>query len=313
MTKTTVPLRLPFSGGLTDVPPFTLFVGHTVSATISLSITVKVSRAKEKSIVVNSPSSAVQVSLTDPLIEAVLSRLNPLRTPLRIEVHSDVPRYSGLGSSGALVVALIASIARERNLSLSTEQIIRMAHSIEVEQLRCGGYHDAVICSLGGLRAATYYVERWQTTKLHLPPQVRKSFHLFIRPSGNATTPTITRLTTHFSELFAALMRAKKLSYKLEHDIISNAIVDFGTHFSHVQSIKNRLIGTENSPFIVDITNRAASVGASIQLPGGKIGASLLVYAPDVPGEQLAELFPEFTALPFTFVDEGLTTTKVYE
>jgi hydroxymethylglutaryl-CoA reductase len=61
----------------------------------------------------------------------IAERLGVARTPVRVEVVPELPRASGLGASAALAVAVIRAMVHHFNLTLSEEDISRLAFECE--------------------------------------------------------------------------------------------------------------------------------------------------------------------------------------
>ena len=158
--RAAAPVRLDFAGGWTDVPPFsTREGGVVVSAAIELCAHAEVRPggrglrlvAEDLGSTLNLPDEA---SL-DPrgplsLLQAGL-RMLPVG-PCALTTRSDAPSGSGLGSSGALDVALVGALAAARNEALDAGDVARLACRLEgVEAGIPGGRQDQFTAAFGGL------------------------------------------------------------------------------------------------------------------------------------------------------------------
>src|SRR5690242_5233582 len=71
--------------------------------------------------------------------------------PCALTTRSDAPAGSGLGSSGALDVALVAALAAARNEVLDIDEVARLAYRLEgVEAGIPGGRQDQFTAAFGG-------------------------------------------------------------------------------------------------------------------------------------------------------------------
>jgi D-glycero-alpha-D-manno-heptose-7-phosphate kinase len=76
----------------------------------------------------------------------------PVKQGLDITISADVPPGCGTGSSAAISVALLLSLARLAGKALSPGELARLAHSIETEELGLeSGIQDQVSASYGGI------------------------------------------------------------------------------------------------------------------------------------------------------------------
>ncbi|HEU4829732.1 MAG TPA: hypothetical protein VFT04_11120 [Gemmatimonadales bacterium] len=159
------PVRLDFAGGWTDVPPYSEREGGAVvTASISLRVHVNVLPGGD-AVHLLSEDLGTQVELRPdgarigngdlPLLEAGV-RAMPVG-PATLVTRSEVPQGSGLGSSGALGVAIVASLAYARGEAPSELEIAERAWRMEaVEAGHPGGRQDQYAAALGGFQAMTF-------------------------------------------------------------------------------------------------------------------------------------------------------------
>lgn len=160
------PLRLGLAGGGTDVAPYSdLYGGQVLNATISLFTHCHLSpsgggvrlAADDFAEALEFPPSA-QIALEGPLVlhKAVYNRIvrdfNGGR-PLDVSVvtYSDAPPGSGVGSSSALVVAMVQAFRELLQLPLGEYDVAHLAY--EIERVDCGmagGKQDQYAATFGG-------------------------------------------------------------------------------------------------------------------------------------------------------------------
>lgn len=163
------PLRLGLGGGGTDVDPYSSeFGGRILNATIDRYAYAFAERGEpgQNTIVFASPdrerSGEAHVdelsSLEDdfPLHVAVYRRAvaefnDGIAFPFRLATQVDAPPGSGLGSSSALVVAMLMTTCELLGVSLGPYELARTAWEVErVELGMAGGWQDQYAAAFGG-------------------------------------------------------------------------------------------------------------------------------------------------------------------
>ena len=157
--RAAAPVRLDFAGGWTDVPPFSAREGGVVvSAAIRLFAHAEVRPggdglrlvAEDLDARIDLPSDAVP-SPAGPLalLQAGLHLL-PVG-PCALTTRSEAPPGSGLGSSGALDVAIVAALSAARGEARDAREMAELACRLEgVEAGIPGGRQDQFSAALGG-------------------------------------------------------------------------------------------------------------------------------------------------------------------
>jgi D-glycero-alpha-D-manno-heptose-7-phosphate kinase len=160
MSRAAAPVRLDLAGGWTDVPPYSAREGGVVvSAAITLYARAEVRpRAAGYHLVSEDLGAELEVadptalSATDPLplLHAGL-RMLPV-PPCTLVTRSDAPPGSGLGSSGALDVALVAALSAARGEHPSVRDVADLAcRLVAVEAGIAGGRQDQFTAAFGGI------------------------------------------------------------------------------------------------------------------------------------------------------------------
>jgi D-glycero-alpha-D-manno-heptose-7-phosphate kinase len=163
VVRARAPLRLSFAGGGTDVPPYPeQHGGSVISATINRYVWCTISESDEDIVIVQSVDldrvAIFELTSTPAfdgnldLIKAVFRRLDAQNLPgMKIVVRSDAPPGSGLGSSSALVVALIRALSTFLNLDLTPQEVAKVSHVVERQDVGViGGLQDHYAAAYGG-------------------------------------------------------------------------------------------------------------------------------------------------------------------
>lgn len=164
--RATAPVRLDFAGGWTDVPPFSRREGGiVVNGAIGLSVHAELKLGGSLIRLVSEDlgeelevanSTGLQLGGRLILHQAAL-RMFPVQGPCTLVTRSDVPAGSGLGSSGALDVALVAALALARQERLSEREIAEQGWSLEAVEARVpGGKQDQYAAALGGFHRLSF-------------------------------------------------------------------------------------------------------------------------------------------------------------
>lgn len=168
------PLRLGLAGGGTDVSPYCdTFGGFVLNATVD---------RYAYAVIKTHGEPVVRFVATDQQIEKVLAVEGPLLLNGELDLHKavynhivqnfndgkpiclelstycDAPVGSGLGSSSALVVAMIRAFAELLNLPLDDYTIAHMAY--QIERVDCGlqgGRQDQYSATFGGFNFMEFY------------------------------------------------------------------------------------------------------------------------------------------------------------
>jgi galactokinase/mevalonate kinase-like predicted kinase len=77
------------------------------------------------------------------------------------------------------------------------------------------------------------------------------------------------------------------------------------------QDLKQKLPGKFTDEYVEDVVRRVHKHGAGVQLPGGKIGAFLMVCCPDGQQAAIREEFKEFREVSLGLSDPGSTVIEM--
>lgn len=160
------PARIDFAGGWTDVPPFSAREGGAVvAAAITLRVHVNVlpggdavhliSQDLGVEVVIR-PDGSIEADARLPLVEAGVRSLPAGNCT--VIVRSDAPNGSGLGTSGALGVALVGALRHARSEHSDPMAMAAKAWQLEaIDAGHPGGKQDQYIAGLGGFQLLEFH------------------------------------------------------------------------------------------------------------------------------------------------------------
>ena len=164
--RAAAPVRLDLAGGWTDVPPYSAREGGlVVTAAVQLYACAEV-RGRERGYLLRSKDLDQVLEFADlpalagegplPLLRAGLRLLRA--APCSLDTRSDAPHGSGLGSSGAMDVALVAALAAAAGRDLSIRETADLACRLEGQEAGIpGGRQDQFAAAFGGFLRLTFH------------------------------------------------------------------------------------------------------------------------------------------------------------
>lgn len=315
------PLRVPFAGGLTDVREYAeRFGGVTLSATTSLSARVAwlPSIDGRFEVVAEGRVQAAESAreIEHELVRTALTSVDPEHPPVRLAVWLDVDGQSGLGASGAICVALVQAAMAARGEHPAPERLGAWAARLEVEELGgASGYHDANIAARGGLRCLEYAGAEVTDVPLGLSAEQRAkalgTLLLFSSPRRGSTKSSLAKLVARLDEALPVLHDMKAVAHEAAAALRAGDAARFAWCLGEQQALKQRLPGDFDDDWVRSVVERAARVGASVQVPGGKVGGFVLVCCPEGQAAAARAALPELREVPFEFTEEGSAVTRV--
>ncbi len=166
-TRARAPLRLGLAGGGTDLSPYCdQYGGAVLNVTIDRYAFASViprhdnrvcfisdDTGVEESFEVDEPLSAAKLLLHRGVYQRMMADFNGgQREPMTVRTTVDAPAGSGLGSSSALVVALVDALRVVLGAPLGPYDVARLAFDIErIDLALSGGRQDQYAAAFGGL------------------------------------------------------------------------------------------------------------------------------------------------------------------
>jgi D-glycero-alpha-D-manno-heptose-7-phosphate kinase len=221
VVRASAPVRLDFAGGWTDVPPFSEREGGVVvNAAISLRVEAEFEPGREGILLLSEDlnQAAMVRSAMDLAPNGVLDlhkaalRMFP-SGPGTLRTRSAVPPGSGLGSSGAMDVALVAVLAQLRGETLQADDIAAHGWELEVvEAGHAGGRQDQYAAALGGVHRLAFKDDAVAAERLQPDPafmaELERRLVICYTGSSRVSSDTISRVMNAYERGDATVTRA---------------------------------------------------------------------------------------------------------
>lgn len=260
------------------------------------------------------------------LVKAALNRLEAKNSNgFDIFLKSDVPPGSGLGSSSALMVALVGLIREFKNLPFTDYEIAQLAYTIEREDIGIlGGLQDQYAATFGGFNFIEFYKDRVIVNPLRISPDIVNELEHNLLLCYTGTTRRSDRIiedqTRRFEEgnpeALSALAEQKQLATDMKNALLRRKLDDFGDLLHCAWLSKKRMSSKISNQWIDELYEAARKRGAL----GGKItgaggGGYVLFYCSFERKHKVAEVIREMGASPvdFAFEHRGLQTWGIHE
>lgn len=272
------------------------------------------------------PESEMRLDGQLDLVKAVINRAG-IRDSAGFDIflHSDAPAGSGLGSSSALIVALVGLIKEFRNMRLTSYEVAESAFRVERLDLAIqGGLQDQYAASFGGFNFMEFYRDRVVVNPLRVNPEVLNELehNLLLcytgqtRRSDRIIEDQTQRLESGNSETMDALAEQKQLAIDMKSALMRHRLDDFGDLLHSAWESKRHISAKISNPLIDEMyaeARRSGALGGKITGAGG--GGFILFYCQFENKHRVAEALMRLGAVPkeFAFDGHGLQTWRVQE
>jgi D-glycero-alpha-D-manno-heptose-7-phosphate kinase len=294
-------VRLDFAGGWTDVPPFSEREGGVVvTAAIQLFARAEVQLGGSGfRLVSEEMADELEVADSSGLVRD--GRLDLLKAGLRmlpvggctITTRSEAPPGSGLGSSGALDVALVAALSAARGERPDPVEIAERACHLEaVEAGIPGGRQDQFTSAHGGFLRLDFRDPDAEVERLKLEPGfmadlARRVVLCYTGPS-HLSGSTIGRVMRAYEssdpKITAALHGLRAVAERMGEAVVAADPARIGEllteNWRHQQALDSRM-RTDDMAKLEDAMAKAGALGG--KAAGSGAGGCMFFLAPDDP------------------------------
>jgi D-glycero-alpha-D-manno-heptose-7-phosphate kinase len=320
------PFRISFFGGGTDYPDyFHQFPGGVLSTSIDQYIYVTVKKTPSITdykyrIAYSKLEFCDDVNdIEHPVVREVIKDLG-IADGLQINIFSDLPAKTGIGSSSSFTVGLLNALHTLYNREFTKHELAKQA--IRVEQVLLGervGVQDQLAAAHGGLNHMLFSAQELHVSRVQLKPKRLQALQ------GNLLM-YYTGLSRFASQILEEqITNTKKQSINVELKDIYNMIQEalnilqdesksldaFGSMLDKAWQTKKKLssaISTGHIDMMYDLAIGGGALGGKLLGAGG--GGFLLLYVPESKQGNVREALNEFSEVNFAFEDNG--TSIIY-
>jgi D-glycero-alpha-D-manno-heptose-7-phosphate kinase len=295
------PLRISFAGGGTDVPPYpATFGGAVLSATIDRCATADLRPRADGDYHVDSLDLMARAAFAPhelafnghlDLVKPVLRELAARRPGrgLDLTLATDAPPGSGLGSSSALVVAMLAAVGMATGRDWSSAELARTAYRVERVDLKIeGGMQDQYAAAFGGLNFIEFHGDdRVQVRPLRVDGEVMDELErsLLLAWSGQSRTDggilrrQVDGVLLGAADSLATLGALKALAETMRDALLTGDLAVFAEGLHEGWAQKRRLAAGIATPRLDELYAVGRAAGAA----GGKVlgagGGGFLLFS----------------------------------
>jgi D-glycero-alpha-D-manno-heptose-7-phosphate kinase len=335
LVRARAPLRVSFAGGGTDVPPFPEDEGGLVlSATIARYAHATLHPRQDRQITLESLDFGMSVDfgMDEPmlfdgrldLVKSAIARfLDRDHTGFDLYLHSSAPPGSGLGSSSAMIVAMVGLLQEHYRMTMTDYEIAHMAYVLEREELGiAGGLQDHYSATFGGFN----YLELTGSHVVVNPLRIggdtinELEHNLLLCYTGR------TRLSDHIiadqteryvrrdQDAVEGLRMQKRLAQQMKDALLRNRLSEFGELLGEAWKQKQRMSPKIATPFIdeaYELAMKSGALGGKVTGAGG--GGYMLFYCPFNRRHHVAEALMKLGlgVTEISFDPSGLRTWRV--
>ncbi|MDM8000431.1 MAG: GHMP kinase [Dehalococcoidia bacterium] len=280
------PLRISFGGGGTDVPPYPEEKGGAVLSTTigKYAYCTLVPRDDDQISVTSldydivasySVNSELKYDGNLDLVKAAIQAMG-VSSGCNLFLHTDAPPGSGLGTSSALVVAIVGAFKRWLRLPLTGYDIAEMAYRIERVQAGIkGGRQDQYAATFGGFN----FIEFLGKTTIVNPLRIdwdtinELEYRLMLcytggtRISAGILDDQVSGYVEGREDVLSAFAETKQLAFDMKNALLLGKLNELGSLLHRAWCCKKRLSSKISDPRIDELYELARKNGAI----GGKL------------------------------------------
>ncbi len=307
LIRARAPLRLGLGGGGTDTSPYAeTFGGVVINATVDLYAHVTLRPRADQGVALHQDDRVVSwqgradhllpldggLDLLKGVYNRMCADFNAGQgVPLDINVYADAPPGSGLGTSSAMVVALVQAFNELLLARLSAYDVAHLAYEIERLDLKLnGGKQDHYAAAFGGVN----FIEFGPGPSVLVNPlrisadtaaEFEASLILFCSSVSRESARIIDEQTRNISQGDATSVEAmhelKAISYQMKEALLRGRIGDMGAILDAGWLHKKRTATAVTTPELDSIYSAAKEAGALGGKVSGAGGGGFMMFVVD--------------------------------
>jgi len=305
--RSKAPLRLGLAGGGTDLDSYSsIYGGVVLNATINMyaHCTIETTETKQIEFIAKDLDvhetyllqSKLEISDKLQLHCGVYNRIikdynngNPIS--LKITTYSDAPAGSGLGTSSAVVVAILKAFIELLKLPLGEYDVAQLAYEIERKDLDlAGGKQDQYAATFGGFNFIEFYkdnrvivnplrIRQWMKDELE------ESLVLFFtgksRESANIIKEQIKNTQSNNKNNLDGMHELKEAAYRMKEALLKGDIDGIARELKKGWEAKKKTSSVISNSQIDEIYQTAVKFGAKAGKISGAGGGGFMMFIVD--------------------------------
>lgn len=307
IVRSKAPLRLGLAGGGTDIDNYSsVYGGVVLNATINMyaHCTIELTEddeiyfiAKDLDLVEKHVlSTKIPNSAKLPLHCGVYNHIvkyfnNNIPISLKITTYADAPAGSGLGTSSAIVVAILKAFVELLKLPLGEYDVAHLAYEIERVDLNlAGGKQDQYAATFGGFNFIEFYsndrvivnplrIRQWMKDELE------ESLVLFFtgtsRESANIIKDQIASTIENKKRNLEGMHQLKEVAYKMKEALLKGDVNGIAIELKNGWEAKKKTSKVISNPLIENIYLTAIQNGAIAGKISGAGGGGFMMFIVD--------------------------------
>lgn len=338
-TRARAPLRLGLAGGGTDLSPFSdEYGGAVLNCTIDRYAFAFVNRREDGRLVFQAKDlgksetfefphhvSSSRLALHRGVYQRIVRDYNDGRhIPLTITTAVDAPMGSGLGSSSALVVAMVDAFRELLDLPLGQYDVAHLAYDIERVDLKLsGGKQDQYAAAFGGANFIEFFSDdRVIVNPLRVPAWIWNELESSMvvafsgqsRSSADIIDQQRSAMLAHDQRAIEALHRLKADAQEMKSLLLRGDIMGMGAILDQSWASKKATAAGVSNPRIDELYELARSKGAIAGKVSGAGGGGFMMFV--VPPEERLDVVDALNAAgavagPVKFTEGGCESWQV--
>lgn len=337
IVRSRAPLRLGLAGGGTDVSPYSdTYGGAIINVTIDKYAYASLTSRDDGQVVFHAVDLGVvesfpcdrpvpadsQLKLHRGVYERIVSQFAGGHRPaLKLTTHVDAPMGSGLGSSSALVVAMVGVFAEMMHLPLGEYEVARLAFDIErIDLALRGGRQDQYAATFGGFNFMEFHAdERVVVNPLRIRSHVRNELESSLLLTFSGASRESAKIISSQSQSVSAggksleaMHQLKAEATQMKEALLFGNVRKVAEILSSGWEAKKRTSPTVSTPEVEQLFSVAMRNGALAgKLSGaGGGGFAMFIVDPDRRPRLRAAIAEETNATPVvaSLTLDGMTT-----
>jgi D-glycero-alpha-D-manno-heptose-7-phosphate kinase len=335
------PLRLGLAGGGTDVSSYSdIYGGFVLNATIDMYVycTIEETRSafiefsatdinkEEKCLSMPKLNLDGNLDLHKGVYNRIINDFNSnIPLSFKLTTYSDAPPGSGLGSSSAVVVAILKAFVEWLSLPLGEYEIAQLAYQIEREDIGLsGGKQDQYAAVFGGFNFMEFYKEdrviiNPLRVKNWIKDELEASIVLYYTGASRSSAEIIDQQEKNISQgnmnSIESMHALKNAAVTMKEAILKGDIDSFAEILGNSWNQKKKIADKISNSMIDEIFETALAGGAKAGKVSGAGGGGFIIFMVDpIKKSNLIEVLQKFDGqvTNFHFSEGGCHGWKIF-